>query len=109
MAVSNFVPLLESSLTQIITLSDEIAKNLANNRIDAKQVYFATNQLLLGQRIESDLKRMLSEGGAGVAAAADRFGRNVNLFGRVLRGMRDGDPRLGIDRVSCLLYTSRCV
>ena len=100
MAVSNFVPLLESSLTQIITLSDEIAKNLANNRIDAKQVYFATNQLLLGQRIESDLKRMLSEGGAGVAAAADRFGRNVNLFGRVLRGMRDGDPRLGIDRVS---------
>jgi twitching motility protein PilJ len=26
MAVSNFVPLLESSLTQIITLSDEIAK-----------------------------------------------------------------------------------
>ena len=100
LAVSNFVPLLESSLTQIITLSDDIAKSLASNRVDAKQVYLATNQLLLGQRIESDLKRMLSEGGAGVAAAADRFGRNINLFGRILRGMRDGDSRLGVDRVS---------
>lgn len=100
MAVSNFVPLLESSLTQIITLSDEIAKSLANNRIDSRQVYLATYQLRLGQQIESDLKRMLAEGGTGVAAAADRFGRNVNLFGRVLRGMRDGDSRLGVDRVS---------
>ncbi|MBK8896260.1 MAG: type IV pili methyl-accepting chemotaxis transducer N-terminal domain-containing protein [Candidatus Competibacteraceae bacterium] len=100
MAVSNFVPLLESSLTQIVTISDEIAKNMSNNRLDSRQVYLATNQLLLGQRIESDLKRMLNEGGAGVAAAADRFGRNVNLFGRILRGMRDGDSRLGVDRVS---------
>jgi twitching motility protein PilJ len=99
MAVSNFVPLLESSLTQIITLSDDVAKSLASNRAEAKQVYLATSQLLLGQRIESDLKRMLSEGGAGVAAAADRFGRNISLFGRTLRGMRDGDPRLGVDRV----------
>jgi len=99
MAVSNFVPLLESSLTQIVTLSDEIAKNMSNNRADSKQVYLATNQLLLGQRIEVVLKRMLSEGGAGVAAAADRFGRNVNLFGRILKGLRDGDGRLGVDRV----------
>jgi len=98
MAASNFMPLLESSLTPIITVSDEIAKNLANNRVDARQVYQATNQLLLGQRIETDLKRMLSEGGAGVAAAADRFGRNVKLFGQVLRGMRDGGA--GIERVS---------
>lgn len=100
MGISNFVPLLESSLTQIVTLSDEIAKAMSNNRVDSRQVYLATNQLLLGQRIESDLKRMLGEGGAGVAAAADRFGRNVSLFGRILRGMQDGDSRLGVDRVS---------
>jgi len=45
-----------------------------------------------------DLKRMLSEGGLGAANAADRFGRNVNLFGQVLRGMRDGGA--GIERVN---------
>jgi len=107
-SVSNFVPLLESSLTQIVTLSDEIAKSLANNRVDPKQVYLATYQLRLGQQIESDLKRMLAEGGAAVAAAADpavaaaadRFSRNINLFGRVLKGMRDGDARLGVERVT---------
>jgi twitching motility protein PilJ len=99
-SINNFVPLLESSLTQMITLSDEIAKSLANNRIDPRQVYLATNQLLLGQRIESDLKQMLTKGGLSAAAAADRFSRNVNLFGRVLKGMREGDARLGIDRVT---------
>ena len=99
-SINNFVPLLESSLTQMITLSDEIAKSLANNRIDPRQVYLATNQLLLGQRIESDLKQMLTQGGLSAAAAADRFSRNVNLFGRVLKGMREGDGRLGIDRVT---------
>jgi twitching motility protein PilJ len=99
-SINNFVPLLESSLTQMITLSDEIAKSLANNRVDPRQVYLATNQLLLGQRIESDLKQMLTQGGLSAAAAADRFSRNVNLFGRVLKGMREGDARLGIDRVT---------
>lgn len=99
-SVSNFVPLLESSLNQIITQSDEIAKSMGNNRVDPRQVYLATNQLLLAQRIESDLKRMLNEGGASAAVAADRFGRNVGLFGRVLKGMREGDARLGVDRVS---------
>ncbi|MBK8752785.1 MAG: hypothetical protein IPL99_14540 [Candidatus Competibacteraceae bacterium] len=52
-SVSNFVPLLESSLTRMIALSDDIAKSLANNRVDPRQVYLATNQLLLGQRIEA--------------------------------------------------------
>ncbi len=99
-SVGNFVPLLESSLTQMNTLSDEIAKSLSNNRVDARQVYQATKQLQLGEQIASDLKRMLSEGGPSAVAAADRFGRNVRLFGQVLKGMRDGDSRSGIDRVT---------
>ncbi len=97
-SVGNFVPLLESSLTQMNTLSDEIAKSLANNRVDARQVYQAVKQLQLGEQIMGDLKRMLSEGGLGAANAADRFGRNVNLFGQVLRGMRDGGA--GIERIT---------
>ena len=99
-SISNFQPLLESSLAQMTTLSDEIAKSLANSRADPRQVYLATNQLQLGQRIENDLKRLLTEGGLSATAAADRFGRNVNLFGRILIGMRDGDAQLGVDRIS---------
>ena len=97
-SVGNFVPLLENSLTQMNTLSDEIAKSLANNRVDARQVYRATKQLQFGEQIVGDLKRMLSEGGSSATNAADRFARNVNLFGQVLKGMRDGGA--GIERVS---------
>jgi twitching motility protein PilJ len=99
-SISDFQRLLEGPLTQMIALSDELAKSLANNRADPKQVYFATNQLQLGQRIDSDLKRLLTEGGSGAAAAADRLVRNVNQFGKVLKGMREGDSRLGIERVT---------
>jgi twitching motility protein PilJ len=99
-SVGNFVPLLESSLTRMNTLSDEIAKSLANNRVDARQVYQATKQLQLGEQIASDLKRMLSESGASATAAADRFARNVRLYGQMLKGMREGDARSGVDRVS---------
>jgi twitching motility protein PilJ len=97
-SVSNFVPLLESALTQMKTLSDEIAKSLASNRGDPQQVYQATNQLLLAQQIESDLQRMRTGGGLSAAAAADRFSRSLVLFGRVLKGMREGGP--GIERVN---------
>ncbi len=94
MSTNNFVPLLEDSLTRINGLSDDIAKSLSNNRGDARQVYLATKQLQLGEQIVSDLKRMLTEGGLSAAVAADRFSRNVNLFGRVLKGMREGDTRV---------------
>ena len=97
-SVNNFVPLLESSLTQMNTLSDEIAKSLASNRADPRQVYQAAKQLQLGEQIVIDLKRMLSESGLGAATAADRFSRNVKLFGQILRGMREGGP--GIERVT---------
>ncbi len=100
MVVNNLVPLLDGPLTQMNTLSDEIAKSLANNKTEARQVYQATKQLQLGEQIASDLKRMLSEGGRSAAAVADRFSRNITLFGRGLKGMREGDPRLGIDRVT---------
>ena len=96
--VSNYQRLLERSLSQIIALSDEIARSLANNRVDAKQVYFATNQLQLGQQIDGDLKRLLTEGGASAVAAADRFSSNVKQFGKTLKGMREGGS--GIDRVT---------
>ena len=97
-SVGNFVPLLESSLNNVNILSDGIAKSLANNRADPRQVYQATKQLQLGEQLAGDLKRMLSEGGAAAAAAADRFDRNVKLFGQGLKVMRDGGA--GIERVN---------
>lgn len=96
----NFMPLLDNSLLQINMLSDDIAKSLANSRGDARQVYQVTKQLQLGEQIAGDLRRMLNETGASVNAAAERFGRNVRLFGQVLKGMREGDARIGVERIT---------
>ncbi|HXH03753.1 MAG TPA: methyl-accepting chemotaxis protein [Candidatus Competibacteraceae bacterium] len=99
LSVSQFVPLLEQLIPQLLTASDEVASNIIASGADSQQVYLATRQLLLGQRIESNLRRILA-GGSGAATAADRFGRDVALFGRVLEGMAEGDPRLGVQPVS---------
>ena len=96
----NFVPLLDNSLSQINTLFDDIAKSLASNRSDARQVYQVTKQLQIGEQIAGDLRRMLNETGASVNTAAERFGRNVRLFGQVLKGMQDGDARTGVERIT---------
>ncbi|PIE83084.1 MAG: chemotaxis protein [Candidatus Contendobacter odensis] len=98
--VSDLVPLLDGPLVKMGTLSDEIAKSLANSKADPRQVYFATNQILLGQRIQSELKRLLSESGVSATVAARRFSDSVVSYGRVLRGMQNGDSRLGISRLT---------
>ncbi|MBZ4193879.1 MAG: methyl-accepting chemotaxis protein [Candidatus Contendobacter sp.] len=99
-SISDFQRLLKGPLTQMVALSEELAKSLANNRIDSRQVYFATNQLQLGRQIDNDLERLLTEGGSEAATTADRLVRNVNQFGKVLKGMRESDSKMGIDRVT---------
>lgn len=109
LSVSDFVPLLEGLLPQLLEFSDDIAKRLVQAEdATANQVYVAARQLLLGQRIQSNLNLVL-KGGAGAATAADRFGRDVKLFGRVLAGMRNGDSALRVERVTDTIAAAKIV
>ncbi len=99
LAVRQLGPRLEETLRRAQVLSDDVASGIIEGGGDSKQVYVATRQLFLGQRMENNLDRILT-GGAGAATAADRFGRDVTLFGGVLQGMAQGDPRLGVEQVS---------
>lgn len=100
LSVSDFVPLLEGLIPQLLEFSDDIAVRLMEaGKASPNQIYVATRQLLLGQRIQSNLGLVLN-GGAGAATAADRFGRDVALFGRVLKGMTQGDAQLRIERIT---------
>ncbi len=83
---------------QLLSLSDEAATLMAQKGIDAGQVYIASRQLMLSQRIINNVNRVL-EGGEGSVTAADRFGRDAALFGRVIDGLLDGNRGLGIERV----------
>lgn len=92
------VKLINENSPQLLALTDEVATLMAQKGSKADQVYIASRQLMLSQRIINNVNRVL-EGGEGAVTAADRFGRDAALYGRVLRGFLNGDKTLKIDRV----------
>jgi twitching motility protein PilJ len=97
--VSEYVGIVNEFIPQLLAYSDEVVSSLVEAGASRQQIYIATRQLMLTQRIENNLNRVLA-GGEGAATAADRFGRDAALFGRVLEGMIRGYPALQIERVT---------
>lgn len=89
--VSDLVP-------RLIAVADEAVSLMVEKRQRADVVYLATRQLMLAQRIGTSLRTM-SEGGEGAATAADRFGRDAALFGRVLDALLNGSTTLNIKAI----------
>lgn len=77
----------------LIATSDEVATDLIKNRANSYQVYIATRQLMLGERIAHNVGKVLN-GGSESAIAADRFGRDAALFNRILIGMLNGNSKI---------------
>ncbi len=96
--VNEYVDIINDFIPQLLALSDEVVGIMVKNKADPDQVYIAARQLMLTQRIENNLAKVL-QGGEGAATAADRFGRDAALFGRVLEGMIRGYPALNIKKV----------
>ncbi len=99
LAVSDFVPALEKMVPSLLEQSEKVIGNLVESGASTRQVYVASRQLLLAQRITSNLSQMLS-GGERAATAAEQFGRDVSRFGQIFKGMLTGDAQLGVERVS---------
>ncbi len=97
--VKELYQLIESFIPQMLTYSDEVVGVLIESDASARQVYLATRQMMLSQRIKNNLNQVLA-GGEAAAAAADRFGRDAALFGRVLEGLLKGSKGLRIDKIT---------
>ncbi len=82
----------------LLAISDEIATLMAQKGAPADQIYLATRQSMLSQRIINNVNRVLA-GDAGSVTAADRFGRDARTFGSTIKGMLEGDPEQGIQQV----------
>ncbi len=96
--VKELYEVIESFIPQMLTYSDEVVGVLIKKNASPRQVYMATRQMMLSQRIKNNLNAVLA-GGETAAAAADRFGRDAALFGRVLEGLLKGSKGLRIDKV----------
>ncbi|MDT8451177.1 MAG: methyl-accepting chemotaxis protein [Gammaproteobacteria bacterium] len=97
--VRELYQIIDSFTPQMLTYSDEVVGILMQKNASSRQIYLASRQMMLSQRIKNNLNNVLI-GGEAAAAAADRFGRDAALFGRVLEGLLKGSKALGIDAVT---------
>ncbi|WP_126452625.1 methyl-accepting chemotaxis protein [Sulfuriflexus mobilis] len=98
LSLGQSVQAISDNIPNLLALSDEVVGILIETGAAPQQIYIASRQLMLTQRIANNVTRVV-QGGQGAATAADRFGRDTALFGRVHRGMLKGDRRLRIVQV----------
>ena len=97
--VRELYTVIDSFIPQLLTFSDEVVGVMIKKNASARQIYLASRQMMLSQRIKNNLNQVLA-GGEQAAAAADRFGRDAALFGRVLEGLLKGSDELRIEKVT---------
>ena len=97
--VGEFVLVIQEFIPQLLSFSEEVVDLLVERKATPHQIFMASRQLMLTQRIENNMNRVLA-GGEGAAAAADRFGRDAARFGAVLEGMLKGSKALRIEQIN---------
>ncbi|WP_349617257.1 methyl-accepting chemotaxis protein [Azotobacter salinestris] len=90
---------LTETVPQLQAEYEKVVESLVAGGAPAAQVALAQRQALLAERILASVKMVLA-GGKDAIEAANRFGDDTGEFGRVLNGMRHGNPAQGISRVS---------
>ncbi len=81
---------LAETIPQLQVEYDEIVEILLDSGAPADQVAVAQRQSWLAERIVRSVNKVLA-GGEDAVMAADAFGRDASLFGRVLNGMIQGN------------------
>lgn len=95
-SLSEIVRLINEYSAEFFIKTDAIATQMAKGKkFSQQEIYVATRQLMLGQRIITNVNKIF-DGGEDALDAANNFGRDAELFGRVLNGFYDGDAELGI-------------
>jgi len=90
---------LSETIPQLQVEYDEVVDILVENGASPDQVVVAQRQSWLAERIVRSVNKVLS-GGDDAVMAADSFGRDANLFGRVLNGMIEGNVAMDIKAVT---------
>ncbi|MCD4866319.1 methyl-accepting chemotaxis protein [Pseudomonas sp. PLB05] len=90
---------LADTIPQLQVENEEIVDILIERGAPAGQVVVAQRQALLAERILGSINKILT-GDEAAVQAADSFGRDASLFGRVLKAMREGNASMGIAKIT---------
>ncbi len=88
----------DKKMPTLIALSDEVAQLMVRNNASADKTYYTTYQAFLGQRMQSNLRRMGS-GREDSIVASEIFLADAQRFEVVLRGLIEGDAKTEISRI----------
>lgn len=102
LTVRQDIDVIRDIIPQLQDNSEQVVRNIEESEGAASQVFIASRQMMLAQRIQSSLDRVFV-GGTETAGAIDQFGRDTEEFGRVLEGMIRGDTSRGISAMSSSL------
>ena len=84
-----------SKIPRLTQGMEEISRVLQERDAPGSQVYMATRQMLLADRMLRQVSNIL-KGGELAMSAADQFGRDAKLYGQVLDGLMNGNATLNI-------------
>ena len=87
-----------NTVPRMQVVSDQVVEALIKAGAPQDQIYIASRQTLLLERILKNVGYVL-QGGLEAVNAADSFGRDTALFGRVLTGLLDGDKDLKVPQI----------
>lgn len=87
-----------SSVSSIQAETDKAVTRLTQSGAPTQQVYITGRQLVLADRMLRRVTEIL-KGGTAAVSATDKFSRDAAFFERVLSGLLNGDPVLGISQV----------
>ena len=99
LSLNESIRAISDSIPNLLAQSDEVVGLMIESGASQQQIYIASRQLMLTQRIAQNVRKV-SAGGEGAATAADRFGRDANLFNNVLQGLLKGDPKRQIQPIA---------
>ena len=99
LSIGEYIGVINGLIPRLQEASDQVVRQLVKSNAKPRQIYVAARQLMLAQRIDNNINKVL-QGGTETAAAIDQFSQDAAMFGRVLDGMLKGDNEQNIGMVS---------
>ncbi|MEJ2213663.1 MAG: methyl-accepting chemotaxis protein [Gammaproteobacteria bacterium] len=97
-SVGEFIEVINVTTPDVALIFEEISDLLVKSDVSREQLFTASKQLMLAQRIQNSVNNVLS-GGELTAQALDQFSIDSAQFQDVLTAMLEGDANMGISRV----------
>ena len=99
LSVQQFIGVITEFMPQLQELTEQVVSDLVESKADPLQISIASRQLMLSERIDKNVNKVLA-GGQATAAAMEQFSRYSDHLGRVLDGRLEGSDSLGIAKIT---------